>query len=237
MSNYKRTIKIRNSKGQGLIQGSLAMVMMGATVSGAALMLLNMGMSIHYKQRIAFMAKQVAEAEAAQLSWGGSYNAVSDSRLQNDATIRMNELLQNSGLTGQATVIASQTPTTVTVDVAVSNLPVFGEGTLIPNLVTIKDRSTITLSASRPPGTLTLSVTGRPDQAVSIPCYGFFRTPFSNGATNFSTNAPPAGVAAFRSLPSPAGYSQFVLSVPSGSASSDAAQNDTVVFAGGYTPG
>lgn len=236
-TSKQQTKTARNANGQSMIQGALSLSLIVGIIFAATLVLLNIGMAIHYKQRISFMTRQVAEAAAAQLSWGGSYNNVSASKLESDCKLRMNDLLKNAGLPSNANVSVKQDYYSVAVTASVSNLPMFGEGTFIPNLATINSTSSVELSASRPPGTLTLSVTGSPNDAVSIPCYGFFKVPFSSGSTDFNKNVPPSGVAAFRSQQSPAGYGQAVFSVPTGSSSADRNPvHDSSVFAAGFTP-
>ncbi|MBY0359049.1 MAG: hypothetical protein K2W82_13685 [Candidatus Obscuribacterales bacterium] len=231
-------LKNRSAKGQGLIEGTAAVVVLMFTMIGSLFLLLNLGMSIYYKQKVGFFANQVAAAEADSLSWSGSYNNIPVARLESDARSRMNELLQQSGLQGTPQVTVTQGPFTVTVNVTVNNMPLCGEGSFLPNIISVQDRATAELSDSRPPALLTLSVTGRPDQAIAIPAYGFYRTPFSNGSTNFASNPPPNGVAAFRAPATPAsGYGQFALSLPTGNPTnlSPPPQNDAAVFGGGWT--
>lgn len=233
-----RSSKARSQNGQALLEGTSTVVFIMIAAVGSLLFLLNLGMSIYYKQKVGFILNQVAAAEADALSWSGSYNNIPVSGLESDAKSRLRELLKQAKMDGTLDVKVRQQAYTVVVDATVSGLPLFGKGTFLPNVIAVKDTASAEISDSRPPGILTLSVTGSPKDSLMLPCYGRFVPPYSNGAVSANTKLPQPDIAVFRAPRTPqAGYGQFVLSLPKGNPTNQSPppQEDQAIFAGGWT--
>ncbi|MBY0359050.1 MAG: hypothetical protein K2W82_13690 [Candidatus Obscuribacterales bacterium] len=235
--------KRQSQKGQALLEGAVSLVLVIGTSVLCLLFLVNIGLVIYYKLQLSAVTNQAATDAASDIinaSWGGFYNPVSPNQLTTNARQRINTALQALNLPAANNIQVTQPSNrTVRVTVNTDGPPwLIDYANFFPRSILSQEIACASTSDPRPPGTLTLSVTGHPDQAVSIPVYGYFRTPFSSGATNFSTNPPPDGVAAFRPTHSArSGFGQFNISVSQGNPTrqNPAPQSNATVFAGGYT--
>ncbi|HEY9791057.1 MAG TPA: hypothetical protein V6D22_11695, partial [Candidatus Obscuribacterales bacterium] len=102
---FTKANKSRRNKGQALVEGAVMFAISIPIFIGLILFLLNVGMSMYYKERIAFIAHQIAEYASAIVSdYGTACNPTVDSVLaQRTATQQLNNMLHNMGLPDQAT--------------------------------------------------------------------------------------------------------------------------------------
>lgn len=241
-----RRVTGRNNKGQSLLEGGVALIMVMGSSILTFLMLINIGLLIYYKLQLSAVANQVAEAVVSDItnaSWSGFYNPISPKELTINATERVNASLKTMNLPEAKSVVVTQPSNRIaTVTITTDGPPwLIAYKGLFPKSPLTEEIGTATLSDPRPPGLLTLSVTGQPDTAVCLPCYGKFQAPYSNGTTDFATNPPPVNdyVAAFRpTISARTGYSQYCISVSAGNPTkaNPAPQSDYTIFSGGWTP-
>lgn len=214
----------RTQSGSGVIEGVLGLIAIIAGVVCGTLLILNTGFSTYYKAKIAFVASQAAMYCAGQTSFAGSYvPGTSTQSLENKVKPLVNAMLHTLNLPDARSVVVTLDANKVAVTVSVEGLLLAGSGDILPNRIALQDTGVALLDQSLPPALLTLSLDGRPDTMVTVPCYGKFVDPFSNGHIS-NLDSAPLGVAVFRNR-IPGSYSQFCMSSPSGAYSQTLATN------------
>ncbi len=182
----------RNMAGQVIVEGTLALMMILLTVIGAVYVVIDVSAYIFYKQKVALVADQTAQAASSfyreELCWNEStYNkghkTVDD--LVSQANTYGTNFMQTVGLPGNGDhpiTVSYNVPAnpqsnfnTVTVTVTASNLPLMGNA-IFGNLASIKDTAVAIIPTDQPPAVLYLAPGNDPEKCVMIPAYGFSRT-------------------------------------------------------------
>lgn len=129
---------IKRAKGQGLVEGSVAVSMIIGAGVIATLMVLNSGACMFFKEKLATVTTSAAQYAAAHSS---------DSDVKAETTAFVQNLMPQVGLTpnnlvvGVSTTSVGQSPG---VQVTINNLfPLFGGGTILPTQMTLADSEVV----------------------------------------------------------------------------------------------
>ncbi|MBI4533545.1 MAG: hypothetical protein HY711_06320 [Candidatus Melainabacteria bacterium] len=124
----------RSLAGQALAEGVVALLLVVAGVVGGVILLVNVGMSTYYKEKLGFVANQVA-TYAATLSASNDITAKS--------TDLAKDLMTKMGLPSDATVTTETTTaggkSAVSVTIQTGSLPLFGKGDILPLKISLRD--------------------------------------------------------------------------------------------------
>ncbi|MBI4532377.1 MAG: hypothetical protein HY711_00400, partial [Candidatus Melainabacteria bacterium] len=147
-SRYKRekdTLKatsfgkeVRNTRGSGLVEGMLGLVLIIGGIVCGTILLVNVGIATYYKEKLGFISNQAANY-AASLD---PKENISDKTKDFVKELMPKMGFANSGLevtTALSTVAGKQA---ATVTVASSELPLFGRGSILPLTLSLKDSAT-----------------------------------------------------------------------------------------------
>ncbi len=200
----------------GLIFATLVFV-------GCILLVINIGASAYYKEKLGFITTQAAQQAVAEYS-GGSWNwshnrRINKNAVRNAVTLKVNGMLSAVGLPPAKRLLITPDTDGVAVTIEIDGLSLVGKGTLLPAQVSLSDTAYGTFEDDQPPALLTFGVIQESDgslQQYTVPCYGKFVAPWSNGHTN-DLNGAPLGTAAFRNFERQ--YGQWNITMNNGTAS------------------
>lgn len=152
-------IKQRTNRGSGIIEGVTGLWVVVSGTVAAVLLLVNVGMSTFYKEKIAFVTNNCATFAASKASWGGAYKPGSNPDQVREATIDMAaKLLKKMGLPQAQKVTVEEDAGTITVSIEVSSLALIGKVAYLPSSLTMKDVATAAIPDNTPPGFLTMQI-------------------------------------------------------------------------------
>lgn len=212
----------RNARGSGIIEGVTGLWLVVSGTVAAVLLMVNVGLSTIYKEKISFATSQCAQYAASKASWGGAYKPGSTPEQVKEATIVMaDKLLNNMGLPKAQKVTVVEDNDTITVTIEVSGLALMGHVHYLPSSLMMRDVASAAIPDNTPPGFLNMQIwefgrggnfgpgnlaPGRLFAELLVPCYGKVQgNPLHSGRP---TNVQP-GVA---SLAKPSGeFGSFVI--------------------------
>lgn len=135
----------RSTSGAALVEGvvALCLITMGTVV--AVTLLVNTGMSTYYKEKLGFIANQAAIYAA---SIPPSEDIVTSTKpVVQDLLLKMGLPASQFKLTGMHTDVAGKPAVSVTI--AISALPLFGDGQLLPLSISLQDTA-VTMRSTAP---------------------------------------------------------------------------------------
>ncbi|MBY0358360.1 MAG: hypothetical protein K2W82_10200 [Candidatus Obscuribacterales bacterium] len=92
-------VKIRNCRGQGIIEGTVGLIMVITGIVMGVVLLLCTGFAVNYKQKLGFVAQEVSAYVQGRGDWLGTTRPdYSPSAVQTEAAAVANELLEQFGL-------------------------------------------------------------------------------------------------------------------------------------------
>ena len=133
----RRQDRAKRVRGAVLVEGVVALsLIIGGTVM-AVLFLLNVGMGVYYKEKLALVSNQAA-------LFAGSLNPA-DPDLNSKTKEQAQKIATAMGLppTVQVTSIDTSDPTLIAVTVSMSGLPLFGNGQFLPQTISLSDTAAI----------------------------------------------------------------------------------------------
>lgn len=137
-------LRARRPNGQALVEGVIALALIIAGTVGAVLLMTNVGLSLFFKEKLAFCGNQAAQVA---FSMRGNPN------VQAETTTFVRELLPKLGVRPDDLSVTVDSNVTVAgrqaVSVTIGNAcSLLGGGSIIPTKVTLSDTSTATSSSS-----------------------------------------------------------------------------------------
>ena len=140
--------RTRSQKGQGIIEGAVGLVLIiGGAVIGA-LLILNCGAGIFFKNKLLVVSTQAAQYAAAHSH---------DSGVNDEVTAYVQHLMQQVGMTPNNLAVSTNA---ATIDgqngmtVAITNsFPLFGNGSVLPCQIQLNDTEFAAIGSSAPAST------------------------------------------------------------------------------------
>jgi hypothetical protein len=208
----------RSQRGQALIEGAAVMILIVMLSVMCVVFVLNVGMSMYYKQKLSFAACQAAQSAVDMCTWNNAIRpGVSSTEVETYTRKRLQESLQSLGLPPADLIDIDRTDVGVTVKVKISNLQLIKSG-FLPSFVSLEESSSYLFAVNEPPAVLTIrggdptAMEGN-NMSVQIPVYGRFslRTSAPDMRQRFGVHNVPAGTSAL--LPSRFGHHIFDLHI------------------------
>jgi len=140
-------------------------------------MLINAGLAMYYHQQVAFVANQVAQSCTDKLTWMGVPRAgvtAATINASGSAANLANSMLASLRLPRASSVVVASNGTTVTVNIVVTGMGVFGRASFLPTALNVTETGVAALSQDRPPAVCEIddgpgTLPGR--YSVIVPCY------------------------------------------------------------------
>ena len=195
----------RRAGGAGIVEGVVGITLIVIAAAFGGLLMLNCSQAAIYKQKLGLVSSSAAALAASMASWDYDYNpGTTDGVLENDLKPSIDKALRAMGLPNATRVIVhrefSGSPGgSISVTVTVGDLPVIGHSKAFPRLMSISDTCVAPLNNNEPAGLMAVELLGAPNLSETLPVYGKFLAPFSNGRAK-AAGAPP-GTAVFLNFP------------------------------------
>jgi hypothetical protein len=177
--------QIRNQRGE-MVGGVAGLLLIVIGMVLAVLVVTNVGMATYYKQKLGFIADQVATQAANTIaSPMFTDNATVISQTQSNATKLLNDVGLPAATSVNVVINPPTNPTSVTVTINVAGLKMFGNGNVLPAVIAMSDTSEALIDNTRPRYAATIleeesQVGGGVGVGVLVPAYGGFSC--ANGA-------------------------------------------------------
>lgn len=191
--------KTRNNRGYGLLEGSVGlMLVIGATLA-ALVLVFNVCSAFYHKLKLSIAASEGAIYAAkivtpSLYTWNHCYRqpivgSVAETHFAPRAKAYIEELMHRIGLPPAALIRVEYSdlypsPGLITVRVTITEngLTMFGNGSLYPSSITLKESAAAVIKNDQPPALLCLRSTNSPgsSEELAIPAYGFYKPWITN---------------------------------------------------------
>ncbi|MBX9686466.1 MAG: hypothetical protein K2X27_07175 [Candidatus Obscuribacterales bacterium] len=206
----------RRAAGAAMIMTVSLIYMLATMAVLAAVCAGNAGFSYFWREKLRFATRQALACYMAELSWSaGKFPTASAAKAEAKIKASVNAALMKMGMP-PAEINFQTNGNSVTVNTHVQGLALLkADGLPFPTTIDVSDSLSSNFNDSRPDGLCSIGIAG--GSAVTLPTYGRFIMPWSNGAAD--PRSAWKGVACFYSATVP--YDQFDIRFLSDDAYSD----------------
>lgn len=174
----------RSCRGQAIAEGGVFLVIFTMLAVGMILFILNISVILTTKQKVNFMAHQVAAAYSEVLLWDNGWRqGVSESQAKKYASKILDRLVSLEGLSGNPKLTISRDRYVVTAKIKVTKIGLFGGGGLFPSFCDVEEVAAVPIEKNQP--YCLVSIRTSDGKQVVVPGYGFDLGTISNGNGNF----------------------------------------------------
>ncbi len=177
----RQKFNFRNKRGAVLVEGVVALSLIILGVVCGTLLLADTGLSIFYKEKLGFVSNQTSLFAASLKS--------DDPKLQEKVQAVAEQLLAGVGLPKPKEVKVTNSSSIVQVSVTLDNLPLTGDGSILPLNLTLSDTSAA-LRNNASGGINALGFLDISGAIVPVVAYGLQGTPGTPAASSVFVAAP-----------------------------------------------